>query len=76
MDLCACPGKYAPPVRAAWGRTAVYAMVDGKAWKTSVWRDKKHGTLLPVPKSVRGDTGDGDTVTVELRLQAPTTERG
>jgi len=51
-------------------------MVDGKAWKTSVWRDKKHGTLLPVPKSVRGDTGDGDTVTVELRLQAPTTERG
>ena len=68
------PAKYAPPVRAAWGRTPVYATVDGKGWKTSVWRDKKHGTLLPIPKAVRGDKGDGDLVTVELRLQAPPAE--
>ena len=49
----------------------MYATVDGKAWQTSVWRDKKHGTLLPIPKAIRGDKGDGDLVTVELRLDAP-----
>lgn len=37
---------------------------------TSVWRDKKHGTLLPVAKAVRADKGDGDTVTIELRTVA------
>jgi hypothetical protein len=55
---------------------ATYATVDGKGWKTSVWRDKKYGTLLPVPKAVRGEKGDGDMVMVELRLQAPTSDRG
>jgi hypothetical protein len=30
----------------------VVATVDGKQWNTSVWRDRKHGTLLPVPKHV------------------------
>jgi hypothetical protein len=65
------PAKHAPPVSAAWGRTPVYASVEGKSWKTSVWRDKKHGTLLPIPKAVRGDKGDGDTVTIELRLETP-----
>ena len=34
------------------------AIVDGRECKTSVWRDKKHGTLLPIPKAVRGDKGD------------------
>jgi hypothetical protein len=65
------PPKYAPPVIAAWGRTPVHATVDGQAWGTSVWRDKKHGTLLPIPKAIRGDKGDGDVVTAELRLQSP-----
>jgi hypothetical protein len=60
------PKKYAPPVTEGWGRTPVRAMVDGKPWDTSVWRDKKYGTLLPVPKHIRGKKGDGDTVTVEL----------
>ena len=32
------------------------------------WRDKKYGTLPPVSKAVRGDKGDGDTVTIELRV--------
>ena len=64
------PEKYAPRATAAWGRTPVLATIDGRECKTSVWRDKKHGTLLPVAKAVRGDKGDGDTVTVELRVVA------
>lgn len=62
------PKAYAPPVTHGWGRTPVLAVVDGHAWETSVWRDQKHGTLLAVPKRVRGDKGHGDTVWVELRL--------
>lgn len=42
------------------------AIVDGQSWNTSVWRDKTYGTLLPVPKRIRGDKGDGDVVTVQL----------
>ena len=42
------------------------ATVDGRAWATSVWRDRKHGTLLPVPKRLLGDKGAGDFVRVAL----------
>ena len=42
------------------------ARVDGKSWETSVWRDTRHGTLLAVPRRVRGAKGDGDFVEVEL----------
>jgi len=45
----------------------VKATVDGRSWDTSVWRDKKHGTLLPVPKRFLGEKGDGAVVSVELR---------
>jgi hypothetical protein len=45
----------------------VTATVDGHSWDTSVWRDKKHGTLLPVPRRLLGKKGDGDAVSVELR---------
>lgn len=61
------PARHAPPVTHQWGRTPVLATVDGKPWETSVWRDKKHGTILAVPKRIRGDKDDGDTVTVEIR---------
>ena len=45
----------------------MHATVDGKTWATSVWRDRKHGTLLPVPKRLLGGKGDGDFVRVTLR---------
>ncbi len=61
------PDDHAPPVTEGWGRTPVRATVDGRSWETSVWRDKKYGTLLPVPKAIRGAKGDGDVVTVEIR---------
>ena len=64
------PEKYAPQATAPWGRTPVVVKIDGCECKTSVWRDKKHGTLLPVSKSVRGDKGDGDTVIIELLVVA------
>lgn len=60
------PEKHAPLATHAWGRTPVLAIVDGHEWKTSVWRDKSGRTLLAVPKRVRGEKTDGDTVSVEL----------
>lgn len=60
------PKRHAPPVTADFGRTPVRATVDGITWDTSVWRDKKHGTLLAVPKRVRGEKGHGDAVEIEL----------
>jgi hypothetical protein len=62
------PANYAPPVTEGWGRTPVYAVVDGRAWKTSVWRGKDGRTLLAVPKAARGAKGDGSFVQVELRF--------
>ena len=60
------PDKHAPPATHAWGRTPVQATVDGQSWDTSVWRDRKYGTLLPVPKRLLGKKGDGDVVSVAL----------
>lgn len=73
------PARHAPPVTHGWGRTPVVATVDGHRWDTSVWRDTTWGTLLAVPKRLRREKDDGDTVEVtlaprgspELRLPAP-----
>ena len=67
------PKKHAPPATEAWGRTPVLASVDGRRWETSVWRDRKHGTLLPVPSRIRADKGDGDAVEIELFPPGPRT---
>jgi len=64
------PERHAPPTTHAWGRTPVVATVDGETWETSVWRDHAHGTLLPVPKKMRGTKDDGDEVVVSLMLSA------
>lgn len=60
------PRACAPAVTHGWGRTPVRATVDGRAWDTSVWRDKTHGTLLAVPAKIRGKKGAGDTVEIVL----------
>ena len=61
------PPSLAPPVTRPWGRTPVRAVVDGVAWDTSIWRDRKtNGALLAVPARIRGHKGSGDTVTVEF----------
>jgi hypothetical protein len=60
------PAALAPPVTEGWGRSPVLATVDRKSWETSVWRDKKHGTLLPVPKKIREKKEAGEAVEVEL----------
>lgn len=67
------PDRHAPPATEAWGRTPVRASVDGRSWETSVWRDKKHGCLLPVPRAIRAGKGDGDPVLVELQPPGPRT---
>jgi hypothetical protein len=42
-------------------------VVDGVAWNTSIWRDRKTGgALLAVPARVRGGKGSGDAVMVEF----------
>jgi len=60
------PARHAPPATHAWGRTPVTATVNGVTWDTSVWKDKTHGTLLAVPKKVRGTLPDGARVKVSL----------
>jgi hypothetical protein len=62
------PPKHAPSSTLAWGRVPVMATVDGKRWKTSVWREKSGRTLLPVPQQIRGTKRDGDRVRVELEF--------
>ena len=62
------PEHLAPPVTDGWGRTPVEATVDGRAWKTSVWRERSGRTLLPVPKDVRAGREHGDVVQVSLRF--------
>lgn len=64
------PDKYAPSVTRGWGRASVIAVVDGREWRTSVWKEKSGRTLLPVPKAVRGAKGHGDRVKVELAYLA------
>lgn len=64
------PTRFAPPVTHSWGRSPVDATVDGRTWKTSVWRGKDGRTLLAVPKGVRCGKGDGDFVRVRLRFRA------
>ncbi len=61
------PAEHAPPVMGHFGRTPVRASIDGGSeWQTSTWHDTKRGTLLAVPKRVRGKKDDGDTVEVTL----------
>jgi hypothetical protein len=60
------PKRWAPPVTRGWGRTPVVATVEGTTWNTSVWRSKDGRSVLAVPKSVRGEKGDGDTVRVVI----------
>ena len=62
------PERLAPPVTDGWGRTPVVATVDGREWKTSVWRERSGRTLLPVPKNVRAGKEHGDVVQVSLRF--------
>lgn len=63
------PDARAPTPTAPWGRTAVWATVNGKRWATSVWRDRRRGSLLPVPKKIRGALDDGDVVRIVLELR-------
>ena len=65
------PEEMIPPVTAAFGRTPVLAEVDGRQWETSVWRDKTHGALLPVPAKIRRGKKEGDRVEVRLSPRAP-----
>lgn len=60
-----------PEARGPWGRTPVTATVDGVTWDTSVWTERSGRVLLPVPRHVRGDKGDGDEVTVTIRPRQP-----
>lgn len=62
------PAELEPAVSGPWGMTPVRATLAGKTWQTSVWKDRTHGTLLPVPAKVRGALGDGDEVEIALEL--------
>ncbi len=65
------PRELAPPSSQPWGRAPVLATVDGRTWATSVWHDRTHGPLLPVPARVRAGKEEGDEVLVVLIAQVP-----
>jgi hypothetical protein len=60
------PDAHAPLAAGAFGRAPVRATVDGLAWDTSVWRDRRHGWLLAVPRRIRGTKEHGDEVVVRI----------
>jgi hypothetical protein len=62
----AIPDEFAPDQAGAWGRTPVFATVNGHRWATSAWRDSQRGWLLAVPKKVRGALVAGDQVSVSI----------
>ncbi len=62
------PEDEAPDVVGPFGRVPVRARVDGRAWATSVWRDRRAGWLLPVPARIRQGKDDGDTVVVSIEV--------
>jgi hypothetical protein len=67
--FAAIPKRHAPKPTHPWGRTPVVATVDGHTWTTSVWRAKDgDGSLLAVPKHIRGTKGDGDMVRVQFAI--------
>jgi hypothetical protein len=56
------------PVTGAWGMTPVIATVDGREWKTTVWRDKAQRCYLPVPKKMRAGKEAPAEVHITLRM--------
>jgi hypothetical protein len=58
--------EHAPSSTLGWGRVPVRAEVDGKAWNTSIWREKSGRTLLAVPRKIRGEKDHADTVRVRI----------
>ncbi len=69
------PEALSPEVSGPWGMTPVLATLRERSWATSVWKDRTHGLLLPIPAKIRGELGDGDTVEIDLEIdharQAP-----
>ncbi|MFR9775213.1 DUF1905 domain-containing protein [Micromonospora sp. MS34] len=62
------PAAHAPDAAGPFGRVPVTATVDGRAWSTSVWRDRRAGWLLPVPARIRAGKDDGDRVAVTVEV--------
>ena len=56
--------------RRGFGSVRVEAVIEGVAWRTSVFPQKSGGYLLPVKTEVRNTAGiaAGDEVTVSLKL--------
>ncbi len=64
------PLELTPEVSGPWGMSPVIARLAGREWATSIWKDRTHGLLLPIPAKVRGALGDGDVVEIELEADA------
>ena len=61
------PQEHAPSATLGWGRVPVHAIVDGRSWDTSIWREKSGRTLLAVPRKIRGEKDHDDSVDVKLQ---------
>jgi hypothetical protein len=62
------PNEHAPDAAGPFGRVPVTATVDGRVWKTSVWRDRTAGWLLAVPTRIRQGKDHGDRVRVAITI--------
>lgn len=62
------PDALIPDVSGPWGMTPVTATCEGRPWSTSLWRDRTHGALLPIPAKIRGALKEGDTVTLSFEV--------
>ncbi|WP_200210006.1 DUF1905 domain-containing protein [Micromonospora coerulea] len=62
------PAEHAPDRAGPFGRVPVTAMVDGRTWSTSVWRDHRAGWLLAVPARIRAGKDHGDVVQVAIEV--------
>ncbi len=62
------PAEHAPDGAGPFGRVPVIATVDGRTWRTSVWRGKTGTWALAVPARIRAGKDDGDTVSVAVEV--------
>ena len=60
------PESIAPRATHGWGRTPVRAIIDGTPWPTSVWRERSGRTILAIPRHLRAQKREGDTVVIHI----------
>ncbi|MCB9742404.1 MAG: DUF1905 domain-containing protein [Alphaproteobacteria bacterium] len=64
----AVPEPCIPEHAAAFGRTPVRVVLGEFQGRTSVWRDRDRGAILPLSEKARRGLGEGDVVEVGFEV--------